>query len=348
MDNKFLSFGAHALVKVRLISLMEKLEARRANLLRILIYHRIGNPEPQDYRLDPTLLSATPQMFEQQMRFVREHYHLLSVVDLLQAIETHEPLPPGSLLVTFDDGYHDFVDTAWPILERYQIPTLMFLATGYLSPPSELYWWDLLYQGICQTRRSRLSLPGGKDFPLEDHAQRWQAFLELKRLLITENGDRFKILLDGILDSLDFVPQTAGLMMNWSEARLLHKQGCHLAAHTRSHVILSSVPAEQAIQQIRDSQQDIYREIGTTLPVLAYPSGHSPDLNQALLPLLHQDGYQLAMSSIPGINAWPQSELLMLKRIGLSTRVDLSEFRLALTGIYHFYCMVQRQFFHRD
>jgi peptidoglycan/xylan/chitin deacetylase (PgdA/CDA1 family) len=348
MDNKFLSFGAHALAKVRLISLMEKLEARRANLLRILIYHRIGNPEPQDYRLDPTLLSATPQMFEQQMRFVREHYHLLSVVDLLQAIETHEPLPPGSLLVTFDDGYHDFVDTAWPILERYQIPTLMFLATGYLSPHGELYWWDLLYQGICQTRRSRLSLPGELDLPLEDQDQRWHAFLKLKRLLNAASGNQFGTLLDGIIDRLDFVPQKDGLMMDWTEARLMHTRGCHLAAHTRSHVILSTLPADQAIQQIRDSQQDIYREIGTTLPVLAYPSGHSPDLNQALLPLLHQDGYQLAMSSIPGINAWPQSELLMLKRIGLSTRVDLSEFRLALTGIYNVYCTIQKQLFHHD
>jgi peptidoglycan/xylan/chitin deacetylase (PgdA/CDA1 family) len=279
---------------------------------------------------------------------VHQHYHLLSVVDLLQAIEAHEPLPPKSLLVTFDDGYHDFLETAWPILERYQIPTLMFLATGYLSPQGELYWWDLLYQGIFRTCRSPLSLPGGRVFPLESQNQRWLAFLELKKLISTEKGDRFKPLLEGILESLDFVPLTTGFLISWSEARLLHQQGCYLAAHTRNHVILSSVPVEEAIQQIRNSQEDIQREIGTALPVVAYPSGHSQDLNEAVLPLLRQDGYKLAMSSIPGINVLPRSELLMLKRIGLSTQVNITEFRLALTGIYNLYCLAQRQLFHRD
>jgi peptidoglycan/xylan/chitin deacetylase (PgdA/CDA1 family) len=251
-------------------------------------------------------------------------------------------------MVTFDDGYHNFLDTAWPILERYQIPTLMFLATGYLSPQGELYWWDQLYQGICQTRRSRLSLPSGMDFPLEDHGQRWHAFLELKQQLSVEKGSRLRTLLDGIMESLDFVPQTSGLMMDWSDARLLHRRGCHLAAHSRSHPILSRVSVEEAIQQIRDSQQDIKREIGTVLPVIAYPSGHSQDLNMAILPILRQDGCKLAMCSIPGMNILPLYEPLLLKRIGLSTGVSLSEFRLALTLIYHFYCTVQNRLFHRD
>jgi peptidoglycan/xylan/chitin deacetylase (PgdA/CDA1 family) len=341
-------FGA-ALIRVSgLLPLVESLEAHRKNLLRILVYHRIGDTGATNGLLDPSLLSATPEQFEQQMRFLREHYRLLSICDLLAAIEAHEPLPPKSVMVTFDDGYHDFLDTAWPILERYQIPSLMFLATGFLSPENQVYWWDRLYQGIINTHHTSLSLPPDGDFILQSKIQRWRAFNKLKKQLSTMANDCAITYLDQIMERLDVKPQATGLLLNWPEVRYLGERGCYLAAHTRSHPILSRIPVDDALTEINTSQQDISRETGTVLPVLAYPSGHSKDFSEALAPLLCSEGYKLAMSSIPGINVFPSNNYLGLKRIGLSPRVSLSEFRIVLTGIYHLYCRIQAGLFHRD
>ncbi|MEN6409564.1 MAG: polysaccharide deacetylase family protein [Anaerolineaceae bacterium] len=324
------------------------LEAHRKNLLRILVYHRIVDRPSENTLSDPSLISATPEQFEQQMSYVRQNYHLLSIIDLIQAIESRDLLPPQSLLVTFDDGYRDFLDTAWPILERYQIPSLLFLATGFLFPENQMYWWDQLYQGIYRTRLTRLNLGPIGNFQFENIHQKRSVFNELKRQISARCNSHAVQLFDQIMEKLDVIPQTTNLLLTWNEVRYLQEQGCYLATHTRNHPILSHLPAENALQEIRDSQQDLYRELGTVLPVVAYPSGHSQDCNDHLAPLLRENGFILAMSSIPGMNILPGCDLLRLKRIGVSPRVNMTVFKLVLTGVYHIYCRMQANIFHRD
>ncbi|HEY3312588.1 MAG TPA: polysaccharide deacetylase family protein [Anaerolineales bacterium] len=348
MDNRFISFGVRAVSHSGLVPVIEFLEAHQDNLLRILVYHRIGDPEAENGQLDPSLLSATPEQLEQQMSFLKGNYRLLSIVDLIRAIDNREHLPPKSIMVTFDDGYHDFLDTAWPILERYQIPTLMFLSTGFLSAGSQMYWWDRLYQGISRTRRKQLRLSPACNYPLENKEQRWRAFIELKKKFCTQGNDLANQYLDRIMEELDVTINKSDLLMNWCDARHLKERGCYLAGHTRSHPILSRMPVETALQEIRDSQKDILQEIGEVWPIVAYPSGQSEDCNKDLQPLLQRDGFKLAMSSIPGINVFPGCDLLRMKRIGLSHRVRLPEFRMILTGIYHFPITVQAKVLNKD
>jgi peptidoglycan/xylan/chitin deacetylase (PgdA/CDA1 family) len=348
VDNKYIRFGTHVISQSGLLPFVEYLETLRGNLLRILVYHRIGDPGGDIGLLDPSLLSATPEQFEQQMSFLLEHYRVLSIRDLLQAIEAKESLPPKSVMVTFDDGYRNFLETAWPTLERLQVPTLLFLATSSLSSADQLFWWDRLYQGIYRTTYTRLNLPPAGDFPLQTKDQRRDAFNELKRQISCIDFHLAMQLVDRIMETLEVVPETAGIMMNWSDARSLNEYGCYLAAHTRTHPILSRISIDDARQEILGGQQDIRREIGTAWPVFAYPSGHSQDCSDDLLPILNEEGFKVAMTSIPGINVLPRSDLLQLKRTGLSPRLNPLEFRLILTGIYQIYATFQKVFLHKD
>jgi peptidoglycan/xylan/chitin deacetylase (PgdA/CDA1 family) len=349
MHNGLARFGLSMLAGSGLVPTLEWAEARHNNRLRILVYHRIGYPAAEDGLLDPSLLSATPEQFDEQVRFLSRRYCLLSITDLLRLIEDGAPLPSMAAMITFDDGYRDFIDVAWPILQRYQAPALMFLPTGFLYPENQLFWWDRLYQAVRRTACKSLELPDGSGrLALDDPARRWQAFQQIKRSICTESNECAMAWLELVMERLDVPIKTDGFVMNWDDARRLHAQGCHLAAHTRTHPILSRLPVEQALEQIRLSQLDIEREIGSALPVVAYPSGHSADCNDELSPLLQQDGFVIAMSSIPGQNVFPGGDLLRLKRIGLSPRLGQAEFRLVLTGAYHAYCTVQAKVFKKD
>jgi len=342
--NKFVDIVVTSTTRSGLVPLVMSLEAQNLNLLRILVYHRIGDPGAESGFLDPTLLSATPQMFEQQINFLVKNYRLISIRDLLQAIEDQQPLPPQSVMITFDDGYRNFLDIAWPIIEHYQIPALLFLPTGFLSPVNQLFWWDRLYQGILQSRRTRLSFPTLGDYPLVDKKQRWEAFIQLKRKISCLEHNSAMMLVGKIFEVLEVTPETTGLLLNWSDARLLNEHGCYLAAHTRNHPILSRIPRNIARKEIQGGQEDIYREIGRVWPVFAYPSGHPRDCSDDLSQILYEEGFKLAMTSIPGINVMSRVDLLRLKRIGLSPRVTLTEFQLLLTGIFQFYCNLQNLF----
>lgn len=344
MENSLVRFGVRSLAASRLLPAMEKIDARRRNCLRVLLYHRIAEPWENADCLDPSLISATPQQFEEQMQFVRKHYQVLSIIDVLLTLAARQPFQSNALLVTFDDGYHDFWDTAWPILKKMDIPALMFLPTAFMESNRTLFWWDQLYQAIFKTKKNHLNLPGRTDISLADKAQRWRVFNQLKEQISMIEHRRGMQLVNCILQQLEIEPETCDFLLSWPEARSLHQQGCCLAGHTRDHAILSHLPVEAARRQITDAQQDIRREIGETLPVTAYPSGHTSDCG-CLNSLMHEEGFQIVMSSIPGINIFPQADLLKIKRIGLSPRINLPEFRLILTSMYHAYCSIQASLF---
>jgi peptidoglycan/xylan/chitin deacetylase (PgdA/CDA1 family) len=340
MDHKYKHILVCIVVGSGLVPLVRSWEAQRGNLLRVLAYHRIGDPGAESGLLDPDLLSATPELFEQQMHFLADNYRLISILDLFQAIETQEPLPPQSVLVTFDDGYHDFVSVAWPILEYYHVPTILFLPTGPLLSANDLFWWDRLFQGLFTTRSLRLNLPGTGDLPLGTKNQRLKAFTQLKRRIRSLDYHAAMSLVDTVLQELEVIPQTSNLMLNWSEVRFLNSHGCYLCAHTRQHSCLSRIPINDARQDIRDGKMDQLAEIGTIWPIFAYPYGEPCDLCEDLQPILQEEGFKLAVTTIPGINDWAHIDLLRIKRICPSVRHTMAEFQLSLTEIYNFYTVL--------
>ena len=102
----------------------------------VLAYHRIatdGPPSLRRWRLDP-------ELFRGQLRLLRAHgYHSVTSADLLRARETNTPLPGRPVLITFDDGYQDFADTAWPILEAEGFNAEVFIVTDRVGSTAS---WD--------------------------------------------------------------------------------------------------------------------------------------------------------------------------------------------------------------
>jgi hypothetical protein len=114
-----------------------------ADALAVLTYHRIGD------RADgpPGLISATPQVFERQMRWLGASGRAVAVSDVLAARAGGAPLRANAVLVTFDDAYADFATLAWPVLRRHGVPVTLFVPTAYPSS-GRAFWWDRLHVAI--------------------------------------------------------------------------------------------------------------------------------------------------------------------------------------------------------
>jgi glycosyltransferase involved in cell wall biosynthesis/peptidoglycan/xylan/chitin deacetylase (PgdA/CDA1 family) len=104
--------------------------------LPVLEYHRIahdGPPALARWRIAPTA-------FERQLQLLRANgYHSVSSSDLIHARLTGHPLPGRPVMITFDDGYQDFADTAWPILERNGFSAEVFIVSSLVGRTSA---WD--------------------------------------------------------------------------------------------------------------------------------------------------------------------------------------------------------------
>ncbi len=91
----------------------------------ILMYHKIANPpegSPNPH------LYVTPENFAAQMDYLRRHeYHTLSLGDVGRGLKNGTKLPHRSVILTFDDGYLNNYENAFPVLQRYNLKTTIFL-----------------------------------------------------------------------------------------------------------------------------------------------------------------------------------------------------------------------------
>lgn len=97
----------------------------------ILTYHRVV-PAASGH-CQPTW-SVTPAALERQLAgLIARGFQPLPLSALIGALEDRRPLPRRSFAVTFDDGYRNNYDYAWPVLRKHQVPATFFLATRYLD-----------------------------------------------------------------------------------------------------------------------------------------------------------------------------------------------------------------------
>jgi peptidoglycan/xylan/chitin deacetylase (PgdA/CDA1 family) len=95
--------------------------------LPILMYHRVA-PQGADavarYRVTPTA-------FAEQLAFLRDAgYQSVTPSEWGAAAEGRRALPGRAVLLTFDDGYADFAEHAWPLLRRFGFGATLFVVAG--------------------------------------------------------------------------------------------------------------------------------------------------------------------------------------------------------------------------
>src|SRR5262249_11849092 len=117
---------------------------------------------------DPQLLCVTPDNFAQHMEILRKAFNPIALEQLSAGIRARQ-VPRRGVLVTFDDGYADNFHNAKPILERYEIPAIVFVASGYVGVKGE-YWWDDLEQLLLRPG----SLPEDLKFELNGVDIQWK------------------------------------------------------------------------------------------------------------------------------------------------------------------------------
>ena len=93
--------------------------------LRVFMYHKLGH--------QADFLTVTPEQFERQLLFIRQHYTPIRLSDLIQHLEHQTPIPEKAALITFDDGYENNYLLAYPILKKQQVPFTVFLVSDYIG-----------------------------------------------------------------------------------------------------------------------------------------------------------------------------------------------------------------------
>lgn len=101
----------------------------RARGVSILIYHRVGGGSPDE-------LDCPRTRFVDQAAFLAQECEVASLDEALDGLAHGDDRP--RIVLTFDDGFADLHDVAWPILTHHGLPFTVYLATSFLG--GRMHW----------------------------------------------------------------------------------------------------------------------------------------------------------------------------------------------------------------
>lgn len=94
--------------------------------LTVFVYHDVAE-DPSEFSA-LFRLNVHPKVFDYQIGFIRNNFNIIGPDDLTKPV-----LPPRAALITFDDGFRSFFTNALPVLERYEVPAVIFLNMEAIS-----------------------------------------------------------------------------------------------------------------------------------------------------------------------------------------------------------------------
>jgi peptidoglycan/xylan/chitin deacetylase (PgdA/CDA1 family) len=295
----------------------------------VLNYHRIGHVASTPLFRDA--MSATPADFDRQLAFLARNADVIGGNDLPHVLRAGRG---RHVMITFDDGYLDNYEIAFPLLTRHGLPATFFICTGLLDGRG-LAWWDEISWTVRTS--SRREIPAGPWFetavPLgEDREPAIKAVIERFRAL---PGDQTGAFLDHIAEAAGTGRAGAAiarnLWMTWDNVRELRNAGMTIGAHTVTHPILARLTAEKQREEIAGSRSRIAVELGEAPTLFAYPVGKPHTFNADSRDALRAAGFGYAFSFYGGHQPFAPVDRFDIRRTHVDWRTSMPVFQAMVT-----------------
>lgn len=269
------------------------------------------------------LLEVAPEFFSKVVRKLRQ-----SGLDLISLDEMHRRLVERDFrkrfaCVTFDDGYRDVKEWAYPALRKHEVPFALYVPTSFPDQIGEL-WWLALEKVIDSQRRVGLLVDGEeKRFDCATTAEKRETFEQIYwwlRRLPTEDQVRHVVRDLCARYGVDMKSLCTDLCMTWDEiGELARDPLVTIGAHTVNHVMLKKVDDSVARSELEMGRAVIEAAIGVRPEHLAYPVGDPTSVGERDIRLAEEVGYKTAVTTNPGVLFRSHRKRLMaLPRISLN------------------------------
>ena len=280
----------------------------------ILFYHRVANLSS-----DPQLLSVSPHHFAEHLEHVCKYYHPMSLLELVRALAAKR-VPNRAVVITFDDGYADNLWNAKPLLDRYDVPATIFVATGYAVQNRE-FWWDELEKILLLPERLPSSLAlnvNGEYYAWDLHeteerstlrwdvtmefcpSPRYKVYKELQRLLrpLDNTGQHQVLNALALWAGVSRDEHPANRTLNHDELKALDEGKIEIGSHSITHPLLSKQPLEVQKREIAVSKRYLEDILGHSVNSFSYPYGGEDAADENTEKIVREAGYEMACCTV--------------------------------------------------
>ena len=270
----------------------------------ILTMHHVRPPRPD--RFQPNrLLEVTPRFLTRVIKLLRR-----SRIDVVSLDEMHRRMTERDfarrfVCLTFDDGYRDNLQHAWPILKEAGVPFALYVPTSFPDRLGEL-WWLVLEAVIARNERIGLVIDGdNRSFDCRNVAEKRALYEELYwwlrrreseaelRAIVRDLAARYHV---------DVAAFCAELCMSWQEiAALAADPLVTIGAHTVNHQMLAKLPEKTVRSEMDLSRTVIEAALGMRPAHLSYPYGDPGSAGQREFAIAAERGFKTAVTTRPGV-----------------------------------------------
>lgn len=290
----------------------------------VLLYHRIS----PDIKFDPYNITVTPDIFIRQIEKIARKYTFISLSEAMEQSRMGIAKSKTQVVLTFDDGYQDNYEIAFPILKKKSLPATFFIVCNYIDNYRPL--WDCeIIKMIYNNKIRRVKILN--EFISRRYIQprRFFVFKVIGRMKSLSNEIREKVLgllrKDLVLDSILGLSNDNDRCMSWEQIKKMNVNGMEIGSHGLSHSSLKGISFSEAMQEIRKSKEVIENNIRTKCLHFAFPFGSQRDYSQKLIDGVKDAGFQTCSLNVLGYN-YIGKDTFCFKRIAMKDTTNLKVF----------------------
>ncbi|MDR1854275.1 MAG: polysaccharide deacetylase family protein, partial [Azoarcus sp.] len=284
----------------------------------ILMLHRVLADDREAVWPHRNSLCVGRQAFAHFLRWLRRNFECVTLSQLMEQPRTPRP----RVTLTFDDGWRDVYDNAFPLLCRYRVPASVFLTTDFVGT-SQRFWWDMVAETLWLVPQSAAADYLRSVMRVRGHPVPAELFepekSEARSIGIARYVNSLKKQPPTELNSLSDLlrPPSRPNALDWKQVRQMEDSGLvRFGSHGATHAILTHLDDKEAMGEILRAHIATKKHCRHPLRVFSYPNG---DYDERVRKLLARAGYHYALSIRPGIvGAKEDNDLLALPRIGVS------------------------------
>lgn len=282
-----------------------------------------------------------PDTFAMHLETLQDHFEIVRLADWVERARTGRPLPARACAITFDDGWRDNYEHAYPALRAHGLPASIFVCSDLVGTGA-LFWPERLahlLRVLSEPERAddRGRLPWLRELApalyapapsigadsidrAVEAAKRRYSDTSLSRLLdddlthlgVAENGQ---------------VPA----LLDWDELGEMAASGLvDIGSHTRRHTRLSEeISAKVLYDEIVESKRLIEARTGAPVNLFCYPNGDAAPAAYDMV----KTAYRGACSTRRGWHT-PSDDPFMIRRVGVHQDIayDPTSFLARISG----------------
>jgi peptidoglycan/xylan/chitin deacetylase (PgdA/CDA1 family) len=273
--------------------LLSTVQRRAVGGRRVLIlsYHRVVGDFAQEAKRSLYTLNIEQKTFRRHLEVLQESHDVVSLDEALSVLDGTRQAARDVAVVTFDDGYQDVYQHAFPVLRDLRIPAVVYVPSGFIGTGRRL-GHDRLFAAL---RRMRERGIGPMAVGAGNPGERWlidalegdaPPEVALERLIARHPTPGLLRLADALDDRLGlaaYKPPEGELPMSWEMLREMEAFGIVAGAHTAEHTVLTNQRLDDARREIALCKAALEKGLKRPVKHFAYCNGYySAGVAQAL------------------------------------------------------------------